>query len=1196
MARRPPARRRTAGRPITALPNSARRGSFLAIVLAFVLITAGLPAAGLGASGPIAPSAQDVPAEPGTGADPGAAGAPEAQVDPAVPTAPPPTVTPQPTATIPPPTVTPQPTATTPPPTATPQPTATTVPTTVPTAVPTATTPPAPSATAAPTATPDPTPTARPTEEVPGTPEAAARGDVATLAVETTTVTYSADGISGTWPTTRAFLPSQTLTFSVSAVTGETDWQWFFYSGGSCVGTATTATGARSTLTVPAGAATSSVRVLTYVRDEQVGDSGCLALTARLGTFAIFYTDFPRFVNTTTSDAFSLQILRTSDEIGPQPAGTVNLYLCPSTATPNPANCGPAAGAPVNASVVATTDGTLKSGSIRYAERSHVVTRVTTETSGRYSVPVSLTTSDGVATGTAPTITYTATSNGNTTASNWTTAVLPNQPLTFNAMASTGQSATRWSLHRGSVCSGPSIIAADATGANGLIAGTYSGRARNVDANESILAESACRILTVQVGTPTFTFGNPLAYGGDNVSDTFSITLPKTITTAPVGPPPTGRVDITLCPASAFSATTCQTATGLPVAVSVNLTTPGAAVTGTVTFTQVAHVRYTFVPDGLNRYNSVTTTRSDGVAFTSTTITYTAGGVAGNAVTVPFLPAQAVVFAVSTVTNGNRYSWSLYTGPGCTGPTILATIKLTTSTATTSATNAATGYLSPAAVSARIISTNSTTGARVGDSGCQALTVQRGTPAFTITNRLAYGGDGVSDTFSLTVPRSGTTPTGPQPAGQVQIAFCPAATYDAASCQTATGLTAAGTYTLTAGGTVSGTLAMPKPSYVRYTYVPDTANRYVTGATITSDGLGFTITTLSYAAQGTSGNPWTTPLLPNQNATLSVSAVTGETRYNWYVYGQPNCGGTALASSLNSPIATLTFTFGGPGTYSGRVVTNDANGVRIGDSACQPLTVRIGTPAIVFDDKVAYNGRGGDDTFAVRVVKVSTEVGPEPAGQVRIFLCPTRLYTEETCAGVTGAAVATVSVSGGVATTGTVTMTEPSYVLTRYATATSNRYTVPLNVVTAEFLVDPTPTITITVDPAAVTLGGLTPDCGSLPAGATCVASTDGAVYTYSGAITVTVTTNEVWSGGCGRQPQTSLSETADRLMIRPAGSGGWQNVPIVNGAAAISPGCFGSNPPYTTTTYTFDLAVTVRWTDPAAALGDVIVFQVTAG
>lgn len=68
-----------------------------------------------------------------------------------------------------------------------------------------------------------------------------------------------------------------------------------------------------------------------------------------------------------------------------------------------------------------------------------------------------------------------------------------------------------------------------------------------------------------------------------------------------------------------------------------------------------------------------------------------------------------------------------------------------------------------------------------------------------------------------------------------------------------------------------------------------------------------------------------------------------------------------------------------------------------------------------------------------------------------------------------------------------------------------------------------------------------------------------------------------------------------DRLSIR-ANGGNWQPLAIVDGAASITAGCFASYPPGTTTTFTLDLSVTVRWTDSPAALGDVIVFQVTTG
>ena len=188
----------------------------------------------------------------------------------------------------------------------------------------------------------------------------------------------------------------------------------------------------QSSIGIGATARVYRVQAVSYdSADTIVGQSDCDTLTIRYGTFAISYSDYPKWINSTTNEPFTLQVIRTSDEVGPQPAGTVNLYLCPSAATPNPANCNPAANATVNASVTVTTDGTAASSTIRYAERSHVVARLTDETSNRYTGTASITTSEGVATGTAPTITYVATSNNNTTASTWTRIALPNQPLTF---------------------------------------------------------------------------------------------------------------------------------------------------------------------------------------------------------------------------------------------------------------------------------------------------------------------------------------------------------------------------------------------------------------------------------------------------------------------------------------------------------------------------------------------------------------------------------------------------------------------------------------------------------------------------------------------------------------------------------------------------------------------------------------------
>ena len=684
------------------------------------------------------------------------------------------------------------------------------------------------------------------------------------------------------------------------------------------------------------------------------------------------------------------------------------------------------------------------------------------------------------------------------------------------------------------------------------------------------------------MGTPTFTFGNPLAYGGDNISDTFSITLPKTFTAAPVGPAATGRVEISLCPTRLYTAAACASTTGLPVVASVNLTSSGTAVTGTVTFPEVAHIRYSYIPDATGRYNPISTVRSDGVAFTQTTVRFDVTGATANPWTTPFLPQQTLTFRTTTVTSGNRYSWAIFAQPNCAGTPVASSSKSTTTTIAYTNFSVANTY------SGRVIITNSSSGARFGESGCQALTVERGTAEIVFTDPITYTSNGASDAFTLKVDRDDSTPVGPLPTGRVDISLCPVATYTAETCLTATGLAVATSVTVaTAGASVSGNVTFSQNAYVRSTFVPDSANRYATVARVTTDGV-YVTTTLSYTVGGFGTYPWTRPLLPSQSVTFAVSAVSGQSQVEWAFYASATCTGPTTSTYAGAYIGNA------PGTYSGRAITRDSSGVRIGDSGCQTLLVRRGTAGIVFDDPLAYNGKGVSDSYAFRVVRTSNEIGPLPAGQAQVFLCPTRSYTTATCASVTTGAVAFHDVANAAPATGSVAMTEPSYVKTSFTQSYEGRYNVPATLVTAEFTVDPTPTITIGVTPGAITLGALSPDCGTVPAGASCIRTSDGALYTYSGAIIVTVTASDEWTGGCGRQPQTELSETPDRLMIRTAGSGGWQNLPIVDGAVAVPTGCFGSFPPGTTTRFTFDLAVNVRWSDEPDLLGDVIVFEVT--
>lgn len=351
------------------------------------------------------------------------------------------------------------------------------------------------------------------------------------------------------------------------------------------------------------------------------------------------------------------------------------------------------------------------------------------------------------------------------------------------------------------------------------------------------------------------------------------------------------------------------------------------------------------------------------------------------------------------------------------------------------------------------------------------------------------------------------------------------------------------------------------------------------------------------------------------------------------------------------------------GPYSLRAMATNSAGQTVGDSGCQSMTVRLGTAAIVFDDPVAYAGNNVRDTYTLRVVKQSNETGPAPGGQVQIALCSTRTYPT-TCAANPPNSVAYLDMSGGAASTGTITMSEPSYVLTqdvkdynsRYqpvstltsdglakpptptptnaptstaratatATATSPTATPrlptataapfpptetvtpvpstatprpPTATATATATATPSPTppppsITISVSPSTLNLGALQPDCGAVPAGASCTSTSNGATYIYGSAITVSVTSSAAWSAGCGRQPQTSLSASADRLAIRPVGTGTWYSVPIVNGSSVVGAGCVSSFPAGKTT-LTFDLSVVVRGADPPGALGDIVIFEV---
>lgn len=349
------------------------------------------------------------------------------------------------------------------------------------------------------------------------------------------------------------------------------------------------------------------------------------------------------------------------------------------------------------------------------------------------------------------------------------------------------------------------------------------------------------------------------------------------------------------------------------------------------------------------------------------------------------------------------------------------------------------------------------------------------------------------------------------------------------------------------------------------------------------------------------------------------------------------------------------------GPYSLRAMATNSAGQTVGDSGCQSMTVRLGTAAIVFDDPVAYAGNNVRDTYTLRVVKQSNETGPAPGGQVQIALCSTRTYPT-TCAANPPNSVAYLDMSGGAASTGTITMSEPSYVLTqdvkdynsRYqpvstltsdglakpptptptnaptstaratatATATSPTATPRLPTATAAPFpptetvtpvpstatprpptatatatatpspTPPPPSITISVSPSTLNLGALQPDCGAVPAGASCTSTSNGATYIYGSAITVSVTSSAAWSAGCGRQPQTSLSASADRLAIRPVGTGTWYSVPIVNGSSVVGAGCVSSFPAGKTT-LTFDLSVVVRGADPPGALGDIVIFEV---
>ena len=422
-------------------------------------------------------------------------------------------------------------------------------------------------------------------------------------------------------------------------------------------------------------------------------------------------------------------------------------------------------------------------------------------------------------------------------------------------------------------------------------------------------------------------------------------------------------------------------------------------------------------------------------------------------------------------------------------------------------------------------------------------------------------------------------------------------------------------------------------------------------------------TTISYSVTSQNGPfPLTRPLLPNRSILPSTTPVTNGDNYRWFFYSQPNCGGSPVTSSAQNP---QNFSVSAPGSYSVavRIYASPLEALlnvnRLGDSGCKALTVQLGTAEIVYSDPVAYHGNGVADPFSVMVRQVAatnSPVGPPPAGQLRIFLCPTSRYASpaDCAASPPTASAGTYTVQNGTAVTGSIGMATPSYVLTRYDSGALVQYASPVNLVSSEGLApsaspspsvsppssispspsvlpspsrspsdagspsaspsisasvspvpspsqssspspSPSPTVTVSLSATALDLGSLRPTCDNVPTGAACTASADGAFYVYSGRITVTVTSTAGWSGGCARQPQTELSATPERLMIRMSDGGAWTPIPIGNGSATLDPGCFDRFPAGTSTTYVFDIGVTVSWDDPPGALGDTVVFEVRA-
>lgn len=547
-------------------PHRSSPGLAATLTCVALLVLGGLPSLGVMAlaSGPGATGVVSQDATLATGAQE----PPPATLEPTA------TATPEPTATA---TATAIPRATS---TTVPTATATVTPTLTSTSHPTATETTIPTPTVQVTATTVPTAASRRVArvaEATATAQAQAAATeeplVSVQAIETTTVTYTITGL-GTHPTTQPLLPSQTLALDVTAVTGQTRVDWRVHNGGSCAGTPRSST---STAVIPAGSATYSVQAQTFNATERIGDSGCLPLVVRVGMAVIVYEDPPAFLGNDQSDTFSVRILRTSDEIGPQPAGTVQLHLCRTTTTPNPADCTVGAPAAPATSVTATVDGAPKTGSIRYQRESHVFTRFVSDSTGRQTAPITTVTSDGVATATL-TITYTP---AGFAAQTWTTPLLPAQTLAFTSTPVTRQTRVEWRLHDGALCSGPSLIATTVTGVSSLVAGTYSGRVLAFNSRNGIVGDSGCRVMTVRAGAAQIAFTDRLAYRGNEVSDSFSPTVPRATGESVVGPPPAGRVDITLCPVASYTAAQCQTATGLPVVTTVNVAN-GSAATGSV--------------------------------------------------------------------------------------------------------------------------------------------------------------------------------------------------------------------------------------------------------------------------------------------------------------------------------------------------------------------------------------------------------------------------------------------------------------------------------------------------------------------------------------------------------------------------------------------------------------------------------------